>query len=93
MEKRIFANDFLKLLTYLVSLLLLTCLTIRPVFADSASVTGETDVTIDKIRIHMEMTGLKDTEIDEKLRQFEEKVGTGMSFKDSCAHCHVRQGG
>lgn len=94
MARKTLANHLLKLSTYLLSLLLLVSLTIGSVYADSASKSDKTDMTIkDEIRTHMEMTGLQNPEIDKKLRQLEEKLSTGMSFKDSCTHCHIKQGG
>jgi hypothetical protein len=63
-------------------------LTTSPVYADSGSGGDNTEVA-DEIRMHMETAGLKAAEISEKLTQLEEKLSTGMSFKDSCTHCHT----
>lgn len=102
MQKTILANHFFKLSKYLFSLLLLVSLTTGLGCTDSGSnsdemaMTDNTDVTIDNtnvtiemIRAHVERVGDMDPDIYSKLWQLEDKLSTGMSFQDLCAHCHT----
>jgi hypothetical protein len=92
MTKKISANYLLMLSTFLSSLLLFISLTIGPVYADSGSNPDEMDqigVEIEIIRTHMQKDGNMHPEMDNKLKQLEEKLSAGVSFNECCQYCHV----
>lgn len=85
MTKVILANHFLKV--FLFSLLLLIFTTDSPVYASPDWKEKE----ISKIRQHVEKVRHKYPGADEKLRQIEEKLKTGVSLKDCCYDCHKKE--
>ncbi|OEU81726.1 MAG: hypothetical protein BA865_16345 [Desulfobacterales bacterium S5133MH4] len=99
MARKILPNYFVRLSAFLFFLLALISLAISPVHADSGSntdqilATDNTDGTIEMIRAHVQEVGANDPETLKKLTQLEEKLGTGMSCKGSCLHCHGGKGG
>ena len=96
MAKITLARHFSKLSTFLSSLLLLVCLTMSPVYADSGSNADKIDKAINMIRTHMESIKQNNpaiTGMDEKARQTEEQLRAGtISVKESCFNCHTESG-
>lgn len=88
MAKIILANHFLKSSTFLLSLLLLICLAVSPLYADSGSI----DAAIDMLRTHMESVNQKCPGMDGKVRQIEEKLNAGVPAMECCSDCHMEGG-
>lgn len=85
MAKRNLASRFLRLSTFLRSLLVLVFLTSGLVYADS----GWNGDNIDVIVKHVEEVRDKDPQIDKKFKKLQEKLEAGISSMEACQYCHT----
>ena len=97
MARTTLARHVLKLLRLLSSLILLLCLTVGALHANSGSKPDQISMAVDTLKRHMEKVKESNpaiSGIDEKARQTEERLRAGtMSLKESCSNCHTRDGG
>ena len=97
MAKTTLAKHVSKLLTLLSSLVLVLCLTVGPLYANSGSKQDQINMAVDTLKRHVEKVKESNpgiSGIDEKARQTEEGLRAGaISLKDSCSNCHTRDGG
>ena len=86
-----------KLTTVLFSLILMLCLTVGPLCANSGSKSDQINMAVDTLKRHVEKMKQSNpaiSGIDEKARQTGERLRAGtMSLKESCSNCHTGYGG
>ena len=92
MGKTILGKRFLKL-SLLVSLLLLSTLTLTPVYGILASEEGSVNTAEATLTKHMDTMAQKFPEMEGKRAQVKEQLANGKMPHEACSHCHIKGGG
>ena len=90
MCKTILFNRFIRISTFLLSLLLLISFTTGSLFADSGSKPKVNNGAMQRIRAHMQIVRQGNPEIDQVVKKTERQLLNGViSPKQSCYNCHT----